>query len=206
MNNSSGTDAAERHPPEHPTLSTNFLSGVRRMDTDQWSRLVHTFGPIVYRWCRSSGVSETESPDVVQEVFASVARGIGKFERVKEQGSFRAWLATLTRSRVRDYYRQRAKQQAAVGGSDAMNALLQQAESIESTICADSIESPIIRATLDAVRVEFESTTWDAFWQTAVEGKLAADVAKQIGISVASVYQSKSRILKRLRKCLDDLG
>ena len=40
---------------EHPTLSSHFLLSVQRMDPTSWSRLVTTFGPIVYRWCEGLG-------------------------------------------------------------------------------------------------------------------------------------------------------
>jgi len=42
---------------ELPTLSSTLLQRVRDMNPDGWNRLVEVFGPIVYRWCRQSGVS-----------------------------------------------------------------------------------------------------------------------------------------------------
>lgn len=192
-------------PPEHPTLSSLLLFDVQQMDPAAWSRLVDVFGPIVYRWCRSSGVAAADASDVVQEVFASVARGIGNFRREKEEGSFRSWLATITRNRVRDYFRRQAAREAAVGGTDAMRRLEQHAESLDSTICPETAADPIVHRTLEGVRAEFEPSTWNAFWMAAVEGKSAADVAEATGLSVASVYQAKSRILKRLRQRLAEL-
>jgi RNA polymerase sigma-70 factor (ECF subfamily) len=50
------------------------------------------------------------------------------------------------------------------------------------------------------VRSEFESHTWDAFWQVAVGGRAPADVAVTLRISVNAVYLAKSRVLKRLRE------
>ena len=61
---------------ELPTLSSNLLSGLRDKNPDGWRRLVDVFGPIVYRWCRHANVSEDESADIVQEVFASVASSL----------------------------------------------------------------------------------------------------------------------------------
>ena len=185
---------------EHPTLSSMLLGGVQQMDPDSWSRLVSTFGPIVYRWCRSSGVSESDASDLVQDVFASVARGISRFEREKTEGSFRSWLATITRNRVRDHFRRQANRHTAEGGTEALTRLQQQADSLDSSICGDSIDSPLIRRALETVRAEFEETTWKAFWMTTVEGKQASVVAELLGISVASVYQAKSRVLRRLRQ------
>ena len=195
--------AQVRH--EHPTLSSGLLDDVQQMDPNGWSRLVNTFGPIVYRWCRTSGVTEAEAPDVVQEVFAAVARGVPNFEREKAAGSFRSWLATITRNKVRDYFRQKSKVQQAEGGTQALQLLQQKAEEVESTICAESIESPLIKRTLEQVQAEFEESTWSAFWQTTIDGKAAAQVAEDLGISVDSVYQSKSRVLRRLRKRMAEL-
>jgi len=175
------------------------------MDPEGWSRLVSTFGPIVYRWCRTSGVSESDAPDVVQEVFASVARGIADFERQKREGSFRSWLATITRNKVRDYFRCHAKRQQAEGGTEALLRLQELAESLDTTICADAAESPVVRRVLERVRAEFEAATWQAFWMVVIDNKPAAEVAQVIGISVASVYQSKSRVLRRLRLHLSQL-
>ncbi len=192
-------------PPEHPTLSSMLLAGVQQMDPEGWSRLVNTFGPIVYGWCRSSGVPESNAADLVQEIFTSVARGIGNFQREKPVGSFRSWLATITRNRVRDYFRRQAKYQQAQGGTEAWERLQQHADSLDSSISADAIESPLVRRVVESVRAEFEPATWQAFWMTTVAGKQASEVAETVGISVASVYQAKSRILRRLRARMSEI-
>ena len=191
-------------PPanEHPTLSSQLLAGVQEMDPESWSRLVNTFGPIVYRWCRTSGVAESDAPDIVQEVFASVARGIQKFQREKQTGSFRSWLATITRNRVRDHFRRQSKRQPGIGGTEALQQLHLYADAVDETIDPESIDSPIVRRVLESVKSEFEPTTWQAFWLTAVDCQRAATVADTVGISVASVYQAKSRVLRRLRQQL----
>lgn len=195
--------------PEHPTLSQPFLDGVRNQDPVQWSRLVTTFGPIVYRWCRTSGVSESDAPDVVQDVFSSVARGISEFERQKESGSFRSWLATITRNRVRDYFRRQAKREQAEGGTEALQRLQQRADSLDSaiddSIDAATISSPLVQQVLKSVEIEFESSTWQAFWLTTIESQPASTVAATTGLSLASVYQSKSRVLRKLRQRMSEI-
>jgi len=192
-------------PAEHPTLSSMFLDGVQRMDPGGWSRLVATFGPIVYRWCRTSGVTESDASDVVQEVFVAVARGIPTFEREKPKGSFRSWLATITRNKVRDHFRLQSRRIEAEGGSEALERLHQLSDQLDSTICAPLADTPIVREVLEQVKAEFEQSTWNAFWMTAIDGQSAADVAEHVGISTASVYQSKSRVLRRLRQRLCEL-
>lgn len=190
---------------EHPTLSSQFLLGVQRMDPALWSRLVTTFGPVVYRWCRTSGVQDADAPDVVQDVFAAVARGIPSFERQRAEGSFRSWLATITRNKVRDYFRVQAKLPIGEGGSEALGQLQNIPQDLDSTICAENATQPLLREILGQVEAEFEAMTWKAFWLTTVEGARAKEVAEQLGISMASVYQAKSRVLRRLRQRLAEL-
>jgi RNA polymerase sigma-70 factor (ECF subfamily) len=188
--------------PEHPTLSPSLLDGAQQMNADSWSRLVTTFGPIVYGWCRSSGIGEADSPDVVQNVFASVAGGICSFQPKKDQGSFRSWLATITRNKVRDYFRKRARSEVAEGGTTAWQRLQEEPDKLESTICPENARGGISHRVLESVRNEFETMTWTAFWMTAVDGKTAAEVSEATGMTVASVYQAKSRVLRRLRQRL----
>ncbi len=198
-------ESEEKQPirPEHPTLSSGLLNGVQQLDSESWSRLAATFGPIVYSWCRTSGVPAADAADVVQEVFTAVARGIRTFERRKQEGSFRSWLATITRNKVRDHFRRSAEDAGGIGGTTAWQMLQEQPEQeLESSICPETARTAIHRRVLESVRNEFEVKTWTAFWMTAVDGKTAAEVSQELGISPASVYQAKSRILRRLRQRL----
>ena len=55
------------------------------------------------------------------------------------------------------------------------------------------------------VQDEFEHRTWQAFEQTAAEGRSPVDVAAELGMSPGAVYIARSRVLKRLRAELDGL-
>ena len=58
----------------------------------------------------------------------------------------------------------------------------------------------------DRVKDEFTAKTWQAFWQTAVENRPAATVAAELTMSVGAVYVSRSRVMARLRTCIEQLG
>ena len=187
---------------EIPTLSSLWLADAQAMKPDAWQRLADTFGPIVYRWCRSAGVNEKDSADVVQEVFVAVARAIPKFKRELARGSFRSWLATITRNKVRDHFRQQNSRDVARGGTDALQQLEQQADLIDCSSISDINMTPTIQAAMERASSEFEPRTWEAFWLTTVENRPASVVAELLEYSVASVYQAKSRVLRRLRELI----
>lgn len=190
---------------EIPTLSSSFLGNVQRMDPASWSRLVMTFAPIVYRWCRRSGIREADAPDVIQDVFSTVARGVAGFQRTREQGSFRAWLATITRSRIRDFLRKNARHQLPSGGTEAFERLQEIPDELDSSVCCQSIESPLAKRTMELVRAEFEDVTWQAFWMTTIESLSPAIVAQRLNLSLASVYQARTRVLRKLRQRIKEI-
>ena len=53
---------------------------------------------------------------------------------------------------------------------------------------------------LDLVEAEFEPATLQAFRRLALEGASGAEVAEELGMSVAAVYVAKSRVLQRIRQ------
>ena len=56
------------------------------------------------------------------------------------------------------------------------------------------------------MRQDFEEPTWRAFWGTAVDGQSPDEVARELGLTVAAVYQAKSRVPRRLRAELAGLA
>ena len=59
--------------------------------------------------------------------------------------------------------------------------------------------------TVSQVRGSFQQSTWQAFWQTAVEGKSPKQVASSLGMSPGAVYIARSRVLARLREQIDQV-
>jgi RNA polymerase sigma-70 factor (ECF subfamily) len=53
---------------------------------------------------------------------------------------------------------------------------------------------------LTAVRPDFNQATWDAFEQSTLDQRPAADVAHELGLTVNAVIKAKARVLRRLRQ------
>ena len=54
----------------------------------------------------------------------------------------------------------------------------------------------------EQLRPQLQESTWQAFWQTAVEGKPGKQVAQALGMTAAAVYLAKSRVMARLRSLI----
>ena len=162
----------------------------------------------MYRWCRKSGLQAEDAKDVFQEVFFAVATHLADFRREGPADSFRAWLRTIARNKVRDFYRRRSNLPEAEGGSVAQIRLQQVAASLlgDGDPSAEASDTTrLIHHAAQLTRNEFENHTWDMFWRAAVAGDKPADIAAESGVSVSAVYQAKSRVLRRLRQQLQGL-
>jgi RNA polymerase sigma-70 factor (ECF subfamily) len=178
--------------------SDSLLERVRRFDPDAWSRFSRLYSPLVYRWCRQARLQESDAADISQEVFRSVAGAIEGFHRGGAGESFRGWLWTITRNKLRDHFRRRLAQPGGVGGSDIQRRLLEIPEAPPDDGGFDVAGSLAHRA-LDQVECEFEPRTWQAFLRVTVGGQNPAAVSEDLQMTVGAVYTAKSRVLRRLR-------
>jgi RNA polymerase sigma-70 factor (ECF subfamily) len=191
------------------SISSTLLVQLQANRPEAWQRLVQLYSPMIYRWCRRSGVMADDAADVLQEVLLAVTRHVSEFRRDGPHDSFTAWLATLTRSKVCDHYRRRHGKAEACGGSTAQRRMAdipQPPEPSPEIIQPDAeAVACLSRRVLDMIQAEFEPGTWQAFWRTAVEGQSPALVAEDLQMSAAAVYTAKSRVLRRLRQRLGEL-
>jgi RNA polymerase sigma-70 factor, ECF subfamily len=190
------------------STSTSLLGRAKAGEDQAWHRLVDLYTPLIYEWCRRHGLRAEDANDVAQEVFVAVARSIEGFRRDRPNDSFRGWLWTITRNKIRDHFRNRKGQPDAQGGTDAQMRWAevpeQPPDASHSSLpggAGDSLE----RRAVELVHASVEERTWQAFWRVAVEGKEVAAVARELGISVQAVYDAKYRIRRRIRQELDGL-
>jgi RNA polymerase sigma-70 factor (ECF subfamily) len=199
------TDANVDQRGEGDSTSLSLIKRAQSQDEAAWVRLVNFCDPLLQRWCLQAGLQPADAADVKQEVFAAVARAIGEFRRDRPGDSFRGWLYTITRNKIRD--RQRKVPEAGIGGTDAQLRLaaIPADDSDEEPSADPDEERMLYRQALEIIRGEFEPKTWEAFWKVTAEGRSAADVATELGITPNAVYLARSRILHRLRAEFEEL-
>lgn len=195
------------HVDSASRTSHSLIAQAPENDSDAWERLAKLYSPLVYFWCKESGLPEPDLHDVFQDVFHTLARNIGKFRSI-ENGTFRGWLRTLTRNKVNDYFRSSGREPRPVGGTEALHYLEQFPAAApqpstsnhgESSQSETQIQQSILCQALANVRPHFAEQTWRAFWMVVIDGRETNDVAKDLSMRPGTVRVAKSRVLKRLR-------
>jgi RNA polymerase sigma-70 factor (ECF subfamily) len=194
--------------PHSTATFRGLLERVKVDDEAAWHRLVDLYAPLVYRWCRLYGLPAQDAADVFQDVFQSVAIHIAGFRKEKEGDTFRGWLRTITRNKVRDQFRKSRREPAGEGGSEAMIrwSALADSPSLEADDPGEEqADRGLFGHALELIRSEFEPRTWQAFWLTAVDGRAPDDVSSELNMSPGAIRVAKSRVLRRLREELGEL-
>src|SRR5262245_56116892 len=103
----SGTTSEQTLPSG--STSASLIARIRQHDPVAWQIVARSYGPLVYGWARQAGLQSSDAADVMQETFRSVAAGIDAFRRKSSGDSFRGWLWTITRNKIRDHFRSLAQ-------------------------------------------------------------------------------------------------
>ncbi len=191
------------------SADSSNLSLARRLASGSsaaWVDLVELYGPLLDRWCRTAGIPRESIPDIAQETFLAVFRGIHKFDPQHRQATFRGWLWQVARNRISDYYRRHRPPDAAVGGSGLMNDIDRFPAPLPAEEPSESTDiMALTRRALRKIEPEFEERTWQMVLDAVVLGHPTALIAERNGVSTAAVRQAKSRVLRRLRQQLGDV-
>ena len=188
---------------EPPLTRVTLLTRIRDgQDAEAWREFVQIYGPVVYRFARNRGLQDADAADLMQDVMRSVARNAGKMEYDPARGTFRGWLYTVTRNKIYNFLSGQRHRPRATGDADAREQLEATPAREEEGPDADwekEYQRRLTDRAMDRVKGEFQPATWRAFWETAVDGKAAAEVGAGLKMSVGAVYVAKSRVLARLR-------
>jgi RNA polymerase sigma factor (sigma-70 family) len=171
-------------------------------DGPAWAQFVEIYTPLIYGFARKRGLQDADAADLTQDVLAAVARAVRGLDYDPTKGSFRAWLFTAVRRRLGHYLKRRSHQPPGSGDAQAQRLLAEQPAPEQMTDWEQDYERRLLHWAAQQVRPTVAETTWQAFWQTAVENVHAKDVAKELGLNVAAVYMAKSRVLKRLKEVI----
>jgi RNA polymerase sigma-70 factor (ECF subfamily) len=184
------------------TTPASLLDRLRQpFASEAWARFVALYTPLIYSWGRRVGLQDPEAADLVQEVFVTLLQVLPTFT-YDRQKSFRRWLRTITLNKWRNL-RKRPDQRVKPGACAALEAVAGAADLDEAWEV--EYQQHLAARALAIMRADFQEATWKACWEMTVEGRPAADVAAELGLTVGAVYAAKFRVLDRLRSELDGL-
>jgi len=191
--------------PERTSLS--LLQRAKSDDQQAWQKIVQLYGPLVYSWLRRTGMKEEDVADVFQDSFRAVAQGLQNFTPNDRIGSFRAWLKTVTRSKVANHFKRARRHPTAAGGTEANMRIAEAPDPLDddSDQEVQSDEAMLVRRAMELIEPDFNKNTWQAFQGVTIEGREVRELAEQLDMTEQAVRQAIYRIRRRLKHELEGL-
>jgi RNA polymerase sigma-70 factor (ECF subfamily) len=169
-------------------------------DQEAWGQFVEVYAPLLHGFARKHGLQDADAADLTQDVLRAVLNAIGRLDYDPRKGSFRGWLFTIARNRLRNFLAARNRPGQATGDTSTQRLLEAQPAPDEQAAWDQEYHRRLFAWAAERVRVQFEPTTWQAFWRTAVEGQSGQEVSVALGISAGAIYVARSRVLARIKE------
>ena len=175
-------------------------------DQGSWNEFYEIYHDLIFSVARRAGLSEVEAGEVVQDTLIAVARKMPGFRYEPGKDSFKGWLLTVTRWRIRD----RLAKRSHPAGQLAQHSSSLQEEPGTHTATIDRVPDPagvelgriweeewqaqLLQAALTRIKRQVQPQHYQIYHLLVVLGQPAREVARTLGVNLPQVYLAKHRI------------
>jgi len=177
-------------------------------DADSWRDFFNTYGRLIYGFAIKSGLADVEAQDVVQETIIDVSKKMPGFKYNPGLGSFKGWLATLTRWRINDQFRRRQREAETIAptppqthtGTALIDRLPDPASADQDAMWNEEWERNLMDTALGKVRSQVNPKQYQIFDLYVLRQWSLEKVTRTLGVNVGQVYLAKHRIAALIKK------
>ena len=168
-------------------------------DEKAWNEFVAFYRPYIYRIIQNHyKINNVDREDVIQEVLLISWKKLPGFEYSSEKGRFRSWLGRVASNTALAFYRKNNKE-ASLSESEEFIQENQATEPEIEKVYQDEWEKHITDTAWKNISPMFEANVLDAFLRLSA-GEEGKTVAKDLSLSINSVYVYKKRVLAAFQK------
>ena len=192
--------AAVAIPSTHISLLCDVRAESRR--DEAWAVFHSRYRDVTLGWCLRRGLPPDAAEDLTQDVLLKLFRHLPRYRHDPARGQFRGWLKAVVNNALSNFWRgQRRRPERGVGGTaflERLGGLASPEAASELSVAIEDRARTTAAEVLERVRARLKETTWQAFYQTVVDDRPAAEVAAELRLSVASVYKASYRVKQML--------
>ena len=164
-----------------------------------WEKFIARYGPMIRGWCRQWFPHAAD--DRACEVFSELVFRMVTFEYDPSKGRFRGWLKTVTHNMMAKLKREVWPQ---VDEDHDPLESLEASEDLAERLAAE-FDLEQLEIAREQVRARVQPHTWKAYVATAEEWRKPAEVARELGMKVGTVFQAKHSVITLLRREIETL-
>jgi len=196
-----------------PTRSSLLSRLKNASDAAGWQYFVDNYGRLIFQFCLRAGLTRQEAEELVQETVAAVAKQMPRFEYDRSRGSFKGWLARVTRNHIADFLEKKTREAArrvdmpeaqadrvsaqdeiVAGGSESMDALWE-----------SEWRQHLMTRALRCVQQKLPARSVQIFQMSALDGWSTEKIAAALCLSRPQVYLARHRAARLVKKEIERL-
>jgi RNA polymerase sigma-70 factor (ECF subfamily) len=187
--------------------STDLLEALKNpANQTAWGEFDQRYRPLVLAVARRLGLNQADAEDAAQETLAAFVEAYSRGQYDRPRGRLRDFLRGVACHKVRDIQRRSAhREKRFPHRSDQTDFMATIPDGHIETVWDYERSNAVLRQCLQEVQHEVSPQTYQAFELTALRQWEAKRAAKHLGISLDVVYQSKHRVLQRIRQLLPEM-
>jgi RNA polymerase sigma-70 factor (ECF subfamily) len=194
------------HTPSDPHATRDtLLLRLRHDGPDReiaWREFHDCYAPLIGGFARRMGAACDVVDDVVQDVLLGFFSASPEFRYDPSLGRFRGYLKTCTWRKLR----KRLEADRRIGARCVRD--IETTDLEVEAVWADTWEREKIHRALDLLRNRYSTRpdkvkTFRAFEMSAMLERPAEEIAGELGMSIDSVHQAKSRLTRALRETME---
>jgi RNA polymerase sigma-70 factor (ECF subfamily) len=169
---------------------------------ESWREFFDTYWPLIHRVAMAAGLSDAEAQDVVQDTIIEVAGKMKEFKYDPAKQSFRGWLLTRLRWRIRDYLRRR--QRSAVRRESHSERSTHGTRQIErvadpnsagfTKVYEEQWKSHVMKAAIERVRKQASPRQFQIFDLCVLREWPVEKIVQSLGVTSNQVYVARHRV------------
>jgi len=167
-----------------------------------WSRLFDLYAGFVFSIARSKGLKDEDADEVVQVVFADLARKLPTFEYDRAKGRFRSYLIGLAHWRVKDKLRSILRDQEL---KESVMSEMTDISSADRDFADREWQSAALEEALRRIKSDVRPDHYAAFVASTIEGQDTETVMHLYNLSRDNLYQIRKRFTAMLREAVGEV-
>lgn len=192
-----------RHFNNEATRSSVIRAVADTGNEAAWQRLFDLYAGFIFSIARSKGLKPEDADDVVQVVFADLARNLPTFQYDRAKGKFRSYLTGLVHWRVMDKLKagKRDADFKAEFWEEAKAAAAADAE--HEAFSEREWQAAAVEEALRRIKPDVRPEHYAAFVASTFEGQDTEAVMRLYGLSRDNLYQIRRRLTAKLREVVE---
>lgn len=186
------------------TTRSSVIKAVADTGNDAaWARFFDLYAGFVFSIARSKGLKEEDADDIVQIVFADLARTMPTFNYDRAKGKFRSYLIGLVHWRVKDRLRLIDRDKLVPCDNKQMKVYIDEVANMppaDRDFAEREWQAAALEEALRRIKPDVRPEHYAAFVASAVEGQDTETVMRLYKLSRDNLYQIRKRLTAKLQE------